>query len=71
MIQEKLESCQDTVANLLLFHPAEEGKKQEKPYTNNYLSCETLLQNILSISKTNKKLASIKMKPKTVNLSFF
>ena len=72
MIQEKLESCQDTVAKLLVFHPAKEGKsQQENPYTNNYLSGETLLQNILSISKTNKKLAAIKMKPKTVNLSSF
>ena len=45
MIQEKLESCQDTVAKLLVFHPAKEGKsQQENPYTNNYLSGETLLQ---------------------------
>ena len=55
MIQEKLESCQDTVAKLLVFHPAKEGKsQQENPYTNNYLSCETLLQNILSISKNTQ-----------------
>ena len=43
MIQEKMESCHDTVANLLVFHPAKEGKKQKNPNTNNYQ-----LQNVTS-----------------------